>query len=104
MTETQIDQPPEQSKRQKPKPGLPSDQCPFLFSWSQFGLYLGCTGETVRARHKRGDFGNLNIYRPIGWNGIIVVKAEIAAALGEIVGRVQRRTQAKKDSDLQPTG
>ena len=100
MTETASTAKPNKTRR-KPEPNLPSDQCRFIFSWAQFGLYLGCTGETVRARYRRGDFGALQVYRPTGWNGILVIKAEIDLALSEIVGRSQRRTCGKKADGLE---
>jgi hypothetical protein len=77
---------PRRTRERKP-PTLPADQCPVLFSWAQAGLYMGCSADSARARYRRGDFGNLKVRKPVGWNGIMIIKAELDAALLEIANR-----------------
>jgi len=59
-------------------------------------MYIGCTGETARARHRRGHFGDLTIGKPIGWNGVIVIKSEMDDARIEIARKAKGSKTARR--------
>lgn len=75
------------------QPPLPADSCPVLFNWHQVGLYMGCSADSARSRYNRKQLGSLKVSKPTGWNCIMVVKAELDAALLDIAGRSRTRAR-----------
>jgi hypothetical protein len=68
---------------------MPATDCEVLKGWSQIGGYQGMSSEAARPFAKKNK---LPIYKPIGWNKPICIKAELNAALIEIARRAQTRS------------